>query len=80
MEVNLVAEGAKFMVLGMSIVFLFLVLMIVAMNVMSKIIHRYFPEPQPVPAKPKPAAAAGDDKLKKVAAIAAAIHHHNKSK
>jgi oxaloacetate decarboxylase gamma subunit len=77
MEVNLVVEGAKFMVLGMSIVFLFLVLMIFAMNVMSKVIHRYFPEPLPTPAKP---AAPAADKLKKVAAIAAAIHHHNKSK
>jgi len=80
MEVNLVVEGLKFMVLGMSIVFLFLVLLIFAMNVMSKIIHRYFPEPQPVPAEPKPAAAAGNDTLKKVAAIAAAIHHQNKRK
>jgi len=73
MEVNLVVEGLKFMVLGMSIVFLFLVLMIIAMNVMSKIVHRYFPEPQAAETKaPAPAA----DKLKKVAAIAAAIHHH----
>ena len=79
MEVNLVAEGLKFMVLGMSIVFLFLVLMIFAMNVMSKIIHRYFPEPQAAPTKTSSSAPAGD-KLKKVAAIAAAIHHHNKSK
>ena len=80
MEVNLVVEGIKFMVLGMGIVFLFLALMIFAMNVMSKIIHRYFPEPQPAPAKPRTAAPVGDDELKKVAAIAAAIHHQNKSK
>jgi len=79
MEVNLVVEGLKFMVLGMSIVFLFLVLMIISMNVMSKVIHRYFPEPQAAPSKPKAPAAAGD-KLKQVAAIAAAIHHHNQSK
>ena len=80
MEVNLVVEGLKFMVLGMSIVFLFLVLMIFVMNVMSKIVHRYFPEPQPAPAKPVSAKTVSEDKLKKVAAIAAAIHHHNKSK
>ena len=75
MEVNLVAEGLKFMMLGMGIVFLFLVLMIVAMNIMSKIIHRYFPEPKVAPSKPK--ASSGGDQLKKVAAIAAAIHHQN---
>ncbi len=73
MEVNLVVEGLKFMVLGMTIVFLFLILLIGAMNVLSKIVHRYFPEPQ-APAAGTPAPAA--DKLKKVAAIAAAIHHH----
>lgn len=73
MEVNLVIEGLKFMVLGMSIVFLFLVLMIVAMYTMSKIVRRYFPEPQA--ASPK-AVAPAVDTLKKVAAIAAAIHHH----
>jgi len=75
MEVNLVAEGIKFMMLGMGIVFLFLVLMIFAMNVMSKFIHRYFPEPKAAAPAKKPASEA--DKLKKVAAIAAAIHHHN---
>lgn len=78
MEVNLVMEGFKFMMLGMGIVFLFLILMIIAMNVMSKIILRYFPEPHaaPTPASSGVSAPAGDT-LKKVAAIAAAIHHHN---
>jgi oxaloacetate decarboxylase (Na+ extruding) subunit gamma len=75
MEVNLVAEGLKFMVLGMSIVFLFLVLMIFAMNMLSKIVHRYFPEPQPTPSSS--AASSGDETRKKVAAISAAIHHHD---
>jgi oxaloacetate decarboxylase gamma subunit len=75
MEINLVAEGLKFMVLGMSIVFLFLILLIVAMNVMSKIVHRYFPEPQAAPTPSAPVQTGGDT-LKKVAAIAAAIHHH----
>lgn len=78
MEVNLVAEGLKFMVLGMTIVFLFLILLIVAMNVLAKVVQRYFPEPQ----QPQSGAAKGVDdraaKLKKVAAIAAAIHHHNR--
>lgn len=72
MEVNLVVEGFKFMVLGMTIVFLFLLLMIGAMIAMSRILHRYFPEPKATETR----ASAGADK-KRAAAIAAAIHHHN---
>lgn len=72
MEVNLVIEGFKFMVLGMTIVFMFLLLMIGAMQLMSKIINRYFPEPKAV----ETSASKSADK-KKVAAIAAAIHHNN---
>ena len=47
METNLILEGFKFMGLGMGTVFLFLIIMIVCMNIMSSIIHRFFPEPQP---------------------------------
>lgn len=81
MDVNLVQEGLKFMVLGMGIVFLFLILMIVAMNVMSKVVHRLFPEPEGAAVTTTSVTPAGmvsaDDKMKKVAAIAAALHHHN---
>lgn len=77
MEVNLVIEGVKFMMLGMGIVFLFLVLLIITMNAMSKIVQRYFPEPHPAPSQTSSSTAASSaDRMKKVAAIAAAIHHH----
>ncbi|RLA69636.1 MAG: pyruvate carboxylase [Epsilonproteobacteria bacterium] len=75
MEVNLVLEGTKFMLLGMSTVLLFLILMIVLMNLQAKIIHRFFPEPQETPV------GAGAQKQKinnKIAAITAAIMHHKK--
>jgi len=78
MEVNLVLEGMKFMVLGMSIVFLFLLLLIASMNVLSKVVHRYFPEPRTPESGVGGTPAA--DKLKKVAAIAAAIHHDKLNK
>jgi oxaloacetate decarboxylase gamma subunit len=66
-------EGIKFMFLGMGAVFLFLTLMIITMNVMSYVIHKFFPEPQKI------ASAKVDsqkDNKKIVAAITAAIAHH----
>ncbi|MDD2905250.1 MAG: OadG family protein [Sulfurimonas sp.] len=73
METNLVVEGVKFMFLGMGAVFLFLALMIVMMNIMSYIIHRFFPEPQPIV---KSTVVPEEDNRKIVAAITAAIAHH----
>ena len=77
METNLVVEGFKFMLLGMGTVFAFLVLMIFAMNIMSRVIHRFFPEPVASPSAP---AQSGNDKAKVVAAITAAIKFHRESK
>jgi len=74
METNLILEGLKFMVLGMGTVFAFLVIMIVCMNIMSTIIHKFFPEPQ-VSASPTAPAQQKDNK-KVIAAISAAISHH----
>jgi len=73
METNLVVEGVKFMFLGMGAVFLFLALMIVTMNVMSYIMHKFFPEPQ-ISAKSN--VDSQKDNKKIVAAITAAIAHH----
>jgi oxaloacetate decarboxylase gamma subunit len=73
METNLVIEGFKFMGLGMGTVFLFLIVMIGAMNAMSYVIHKFFPEPQ---ASATPSASAQQDNKKVVAAITAAIAHH----
>ena len=74
METNLILEGFKFMGLGMGTVFLFLIIMIVSMNIMSTVIHKFFPEPNQgtdatlVPTK--------EDNKKVIAAISAAISHH----
>jgi oxaloacetate decarboxylase gamma subunit len=77
-ETNLVLEGIKFMVLGMGTVFVFLGVMIVVMNLMSKIIHKYFPEPAPSASSPG-VTSDGADKKKVVAAIVAAIMEDKKS-
>jgi oxaloacetate decarboxylase gamma subunit len=61
------------MFLGMGTVFVFLIIMIGAMNIMSSVIHKFFPEPQSnVDAQP----AQQEDNKKIVAAITAAIMHH----
>jgi oxaloacetate decarboxylase gamma subunit len=66
-------EGIKFMFLGMGAVFLFLALMIVTMNIMSYIIHKFYPEAQ---SSAKPNVDSQKDNKKVVAAITAAIAHH----
>ena len=72
METNLIVEGFKFMGLGMGTVILFLIILILMMNLMSIIIHKFFPEPQPSATAP----SAKQDNKKVIAAITAAITHH----
>lgn len=74
MEVSLIGEALKFMVLGMSIVFLFLFTLVQAIKFQAKIINKYFPEKEAVAAPP-----AVDDSAK-TAAIIAAITEFNKNK
>lgn len=47
MEIDLVGEGIKFMILGMLIVFTFLALLVEIMKLQAKIINKYFPEKVP---------------------------------
>ncbi len=74
METNLVIEGVKFMFLGMGTVFAFLIVMILFINLMSYVIHKFFPEPQPSADTQQSAAQQNNKKI--VAAITAAIAHH----
>jgi len=77
METNLIAEGFKFMGLGMATVFAFLTTMIICMNVMSYIIQKFFPQEQQKDTKtPAPQQPQQQNNKKIVAAITAAIIHH----
>lgn len=76
MEVNLVAEGFKFMLLGMGIVFIFLLLMIVVLEFQGRILTKYFPEKE----KTTSTTPKATDNTKIIAAITAAIQHHKNSK
>ena len=43
-DVNLLLESFKFMALGMTVVFIFLVLLIIVVNIQAKLIAKFFPE------------------------------------
>ena len=77
MEINLVEEGIKFMILGMSVVFVFLVVMMFSIKIMSFVVNRYFPEKEPEVATGK---TLDLDNKKVVAAITAAIAYHKNKK
>ncbi len=82
MEVNLITEGLKFMLLGMTTVFLFLLLLIFVLKLQAKIINKYFPEKESKPTKPiVPAAStAQSDDAQVIAAITAAITDFKKTR
>ena len=61
--------------LGMGTVFLFLIILIVMMNLMSTIIHKFFPEPH----QNTDVQSKTNNNTKIVAAISAAIKHHRES-
>lgn len=79
MEVNLVMEAFKFMLLGMGIVFSFLIVMVFALKAQAALIGKYFPEKQKTAKKVQPRVDTSDT-TKKVAAISAVIQHHNNLK
>ena len=70
METNLVVEGLKIMLLGMGTVFLFIAMMIWAMNLMSTILTKQYPEANPIETDDQ------IDNKRVIAAIVAAIKHH----
>ncbi len=75
MEINLVGEGLKFMVLGMAIVFVFLYVLVQVVKLQAFIINKYFPEKAPEAA---PAANNATTEAHHVAAIVAAITEFRK--
>ncbi len=79
METNLITEAMKFMVLGMGIVFLFLIVMVYVLKIQAKLIGKYFPEKRVKPPKLKVATNASNNTAK-IAAIVVAVQHHKNLK
>ncbi len=73
-DVNLILESVKFMLLGMGVVFLFLTIMIVVVNLQAKLIAKFFPEEAPV----IPTTPVNNNDAKHVAAIIVAVAEFRK--
>lgn len=72
---EMMTVGVEIMLIGMGIVYAFLAMLILAINGMSSLIRRYFPEiPVAKNSGPHPATQGNDPGT--VAAIAAAIHQY----
>ena len=80
MEINLVAESLKFMVLGMLIVFVFLAVMVELMKLQAKLINKYFPEKETATTPAASSSPDTQDEARRVAAIVAAIAEFRKNK
>jgi oxaloacetate decarboxylase gamma subunit len=79
MEVNVIGEALKFMVLGMGVVFVFLYVMILAVKVQAYLIGKYFPD-KPATAPAAAPAVQSDDEQTRVAAVIAAVTEFRKNK
>jgi oxaloacetate decarboxylase gamma subunit len=79
-EVNYVVEALKFMVLGMGVVFIFLIVLVQMIKLQASLIEKYFPENAPkAPVTPK-VSSVDEDEQQRVAAIIAAVSEFRKNK
>ena len=76
MEVDLTVEASKFMLLGMGTVFVFLSVMVLAVNMQSKLVNKFFPD---APKEPETGSTKSNVN-NKAAAVTAAIIHHSQAK
>ena len=74
MQDTLLQQGLDITLFGMGIVFTFLLLLVFGTGIMSRVITRYFPEPEPVASAPSRSTSSG--RLRAIAK--AAIEQHRK--
>ena len=68
-------SGIELMLIGMGIVFAFLALLVVLVNIMTSVIQRFFPETPIVVASPTSASTSHTD-AGIIAVISAAVHQY----
>ena len=73
-DVNLIGESLKFMVLGMTVVFAFLLILVQVVKLQAKLINKYFPEETPK----VPVSSGQSDESQHIAAIIAAVTEFRK--
>jgi len=72
---EMMSSGVELMLIGMGIVFAFLAMLIVMVNIMAAVIQRYFPE-QPINAITPASASTSHTDAGVIAAISAAVHQY----
>ncbi len=72
---EMMSSGIELMLIGMGIVFAFLALMIVMVNIMTAVIEKFFPEPVVEEIRPASASTTHTD-VGVIAAISAAVHQY----
>ena len=75
---ELMSSGLELMFAGLGIVFLFLTMLVYAINVMSGLIQRYLPE-EPVTSMGIPVVTNTATDKSHIAAITAAVHQYRSS-
>lgn len=72
---EMISSGVELMLIGMSIVFAFLAMLVVMVNIMTALIKRFFPEDSLPVATPLSASASHTD-AGIISAISAAVHQY----
>lgn len=76
---ELMSSGIELMIVGMGIVFLFLTMLVYAIQLMSVLVQRFFPEAPPASVMVRPVSNNTPDKAT-VAVITAAVHQYRQPK
>jgi oxaloacetate decarboxylase gamma subunit len=73
---EMLVAGAKLMLIGMGIVYLFLALLVWIIGLTARLLQQYSPEPEVLPGLPGIGKQPESDEADVVAAIAAAVHRY----
>ncbi len=76
LEVHLVGESVKFMILGMGVVFIFLYALVLIMELQAYLINKYFPEKKQIQTDKT---VVDEGESARVAAIIAAVLEYRKN-